>query len=42
MKEFLDAADDEKKVVLTKLEEEVEKLTGSTARLTQSLIALSH
>ena len=38
MKEFVSAANDEKKAVLTKLEEEVEKLEGSTARLTQSLV----
>ena len=33
MKEFISAGSDEKKAVFSKLEDEVEKLSGSAARL---------
>lgn len=37
MKEFVKAGNDEKKAIFSKIEEEVGKLEGSAARLTQSL-----
>lgn len=36
----MNAANDEKKAILAKIEEEVEKLTGASTRLTQSLVFL--
>ena len=32
VKEFVSASDDERKTILSRMEEEVEKLTGSSAR----------
>lgn len=41
VKEFIVAADDEKKAVFSKIEEEVEKLTGPAARYDIRLLFIS-